>query len=60
MLVKCVVNIGLEDLLELDKVYYANESKIDSRYYLIEDETGCVNAFNRYRFEILDGDDSSV
>ena len=60
MIVKCIFNIGVESFLEFNKVYYAKDSQLDNQYYLIEDETGCVNAFNRYRFEIMDGDDSSV
>ena len=60
MIVKCIFNIGVESFLEFNKVYNAKDSQLDNQYYLIEDETGCVNAFNRYRFEIMDGDDSSV
>lgn len=50
---KCIMNVKVESFLELGKIYDVKESPIDHQYYLVKDETGCVNAFDYYRFELI-------
>ena len=51
---KCVINFNVEDFLKIGKVYDVEDSQLGNRYYTLEDETGYINSYAKFRFQLLE------
>lgn len=51
---KCKYNNGCSFFLTKGRIYDIRESKLDDRFYLVEDDTGRTNAYDKSRFEVVE------
>lgn len=51
---RCKHNNGCSFFLTKGRIYDIRESKLDDRFYLVEDDTGRTNAYDKSRFEVVE------